>query len=112
VWASQAFWVDNDQYALEVILLGRFVFCLSFWVVFTSSLLFDWIYLQISGMYFRSEGLYKGCVCVFGSVEFVPAALMVCDGEVLQSFFNKEEAGVSVFVSWVICWYYVDMRVG
>jgi hypothetical protein len=39
-------------------------------------------------------------------------ALMAYNGEVLQSFFGKEEAGVSVFVPWVVCRYYVNVRVG
>ncbi len=35
---------------------------------------------------------------------------MVCDGEVLQSFFDKDEAVVAILISWVLHWYYVDVR--
>ena len=63
-------------------------------------------------MYFRSEGSQERFVFVFGSVEFIPAALMAYDREVLQSLFDEEEAGMPVFVSWIVCWYYVNVRVG
>ncbi len=44
------------------------------------------------------------------TIEFVPLSLVVCDGEVLQSFFDKDEAVVAILISWVLHWYYVDVR--
>ena len=49
---------------------------------------------------------------MFVSVEFVPPALVAYDGEGLHSFFVKDEAVVAIFVSWVLCWDYVDVFVG
>jgi hypothetical protein len=42
----------------------------------------------------------------------MPPSLVSHNGDVSAPGFDKEEAEVSVFVSWVACWDNVDMWVG
>ena len=63
-------------------------------------------------MHFGSERPKKGSVVCFVSVEFMPPSLVSHNGDVSAPGFDKEEAGVSIFISWVACWDNMDMWVG
>jgi hypothetical protein len=62
-------------------------------------------------VYFGSKGSEEGSVVRLVSVEFVPPSLVAHDRDISAPCFDEEEAGVSVLVSWVICWNDVDMWV-
>ena len=63
-------------------------------------------------MYFTLEWSEKGLIGLLVSVEFIPPALVVYNGEGLHSFFVEDKAVVAISVSRVFCWYYADMVVG
>ena len=63
-------------------------------------------------MYFALEWAKEGPVGSSVVVEFIPLSFMINDREILQSFFDEDQAIVAVLVSWVFCWYYMDMGVG